>query len=254
MARLAGKVVMVTGGTSGIGIDICRRVAEEGAKVAVCGRNAERGEAVASSIGDAAQFVALDVSDEQSWSAAIELVFGQHGALDVLVNNAGVMTPSSIEETSADLFRSIVMTNAGGILFGCQQAIAAMKQSQGQCSLVNVLSTTAVKTSAWTLAYGASKAAALSMTRSIALHCAEQQYPIRCNAVLPGVVMTPMVEQLLDAAPDREAALAGLVSSHPIGRLVTGTEVADAVVYFASDESTGVTGTHFMVDGGMTAG
>jgi len=254
MGRLSGKVVMVTGGTSGIGIDICRRAVEEGAKVAVCGRSEERGLEVAESLGEAALFVKLDVSNEQSWINAIAAVQNKFGPLNVLVNNAGVMTPSSIESTSADLFQSIIMTNAGGILFGCQHAIAAMKEAGDNGSLVNVLSTTAVKTSAWTLAYGASKAAALSMTRSIALHCAEQKYPIRCNAVLPGVVMTPMVEQLLDSAPDREAALADLVSSHPIGRTVTGTEVANAVIYFASDESTGVTGTHFMVDGGMTAG
>ena len=103
------------------------------------------------------------------------------------------------------------------------------------------------------MAYGASKAAALSLTKSVALHCAESNYNIRCNAVLPGVVMTPMVEGVVAAAPDREAALAQLASQHPIGRMLEGREVAAAVVYFASEESSGVTGAHFAVDGGMTA-
>lgn len=253
MSRLENKRVLVTGATSGIGVDIARRCAEEGARVAVAGRNRERGEAVVADIGGQAFFVPLDVSSEASWGEALSSVVAELGGLDVLVNNAGVMTPCDVENTSLELFRDTLMTNAGGVFLGCRTAIAQMKSQGSPCSLVNVLSTTALKTSAWTMAYGGSKAAALSITRSIALHCAEQGYEIRCNAVLPGVVMTPMVENVLAAAPDRDAALAGLTASHPIGRLLTGTEVANAVIYYASDESSGVTGSHFAVDGGLTA-
>ena len=171
----------------------------------------------------------------------------------MLVNNAGVMTPCDVENTSLDLFQHTMSTNAGGLFLGCKLALAQMKEQGTPASLVNVLSTTALKTSAWTLAYGASKAASLSMTKSIALHCAEMGYDIRCNAVLPGVVMTPMVEGVLNADPDREAALANLTESHPIGRLIEGREVANAVLYYASSESSGVTGSHFSVDGGQTA-
>ncbi|MGV6808148.1 MAG: SDR family oxidoreductase [bacterium] len=253
MGRLSNKVVLVTGATSGIGIDIARRCVEEGAKVAAAGRNAERGEAVAAELGDNAVFVQLDVSSEDSWQATMQKIVDTFGRLDVLVNNAGVMTPCDVENTSVDLFRDTIMTNAGGVFMGCKLAIAQMKTQNAPASLVNVLSTTALKTSAWTLAYGASKAAALSVTKSIALHCAQAGYDIRCNAVLPGVVMTPMVENVLNASPDREATLAALVADHPIGRLMTGTEVANAVIYYASEESSGVTGSHFAVDGGQTA-
>ena len=253
MGRLTDKVVLVTGATSGIGVDIAQRCIEEGAFVGVAGRSAERGEAVAEKLGDRAHFIALDVVSENSWQEAIDRVVDCFGRLDVLVNNAGVMTPCDVENTSLDLFQHTMSTNAGGLFLGCKLALAQMKEQGTPASLVNVLSTTALKTSAWTLAYGASKAASLSMTKSIALHCAEMGYDIRCNAVLPGVVMTPMVEGVLNAAPDREAALANLTESHPIGRLIEGREVANAVLYYASSESSGVTGSQLSVGGGQPA-
>jgi len=258
MTRLADKVVLVTGGTSGIGVDIARRCLEEGARVAVAGRNQDRGQAVANSLGGDAldgkvMFVSLDVSNEQSWINAISAVVECFGGLDVLVNNAGVMTPCDVENTSFELFQNTIMTNAGGVFLGCKHAIEQMKTQGKPASLVNVLSTTALKTSAWTMAYGASKSAALSITKSVALSCAENKYSIRCNAVLPGVVMTPMVENLLAMSADADAQLAGLLASQPMGRLVEGEEVANAVIYFASEESSGVTGAHFAVDCGMTA-
>ena len=253
MNRLAGKVVLVTGGTSGIGVDIARRLVEEGAIVGVAGRNEARGNAVAAEFGDRACFIALDVSDEESWRVAVETMLNKFDHLDVFVNNAGVMSPGDAEATTLEQLRDTLMTNTGGVFLGCRAAIGAMKCQDKPGSIVNVLSTTAVKTSAWTLAYGASKAAALSINKSVALYCAAQGYPIRCNAVLPGVVMTPMVEALLSAAPDREAALADLTALHPIGRLLQGVEVANAVVYLASEESSGVTGTEFAVDGGCLA-
>jgi 3(or 17)beta-hydroxysteroid dehydrogenase len=253
MGRLANKVVLVTGATSGIGVDIAQRCIEEGALVGVAGRSAERGQAVVAKLGDRARFIALDVASEASWQEAITNVIDCFGRLDVLVNNAGVMTPCDVENTSVELFQQTMNTNAGGLFIGCKLAIAQMKQQGEPASLVNVLSTTALQTSAWTMAYGASKAAALSITKSIALHCAQMGYDIRCNAILPGVVMTPMVEGVLNAAPDREAALANLTESHPIGRLIEGREVANAVLYYASEESSGVTGSHFAIDGGQTA-
>ena len=253
MSRLANKTVLVTGATSGIGAEVARVCAEEGAKVAVAGRNHHRGEAIAAELGPQAMFVPLDVSRESSWQAAFGQLKQDFGDVDVLVNNAGIMTPGGVADTSVATFQQTMMTNAGGVFLGCQYAIAHMVSRGARGSIINVLSTTAVKTSAWTLAYGASKAASLSIAKSVALHCAESGYDIRCNAVLPGVVMTPMVEGVVSAAPDREAALAQLATQHPIGRMLEAREVARAVVYFASDESSGVTGTHFAVDGGMTA-
>jgi NAD(P)-dependent dehydrogenase (short-subunit alcohol dehydrogenase family) len=129
-----------------------------------------------------------------------------------------------------------------------------MKTNARGAVIVNVASANAVKAQSWTSVYAASKAAVLSLTRTTALHCAEQRYPIRVNAVLPGIVLTPMVERILDAAPDRAAALAGLESFHPIGRLLAPAEIASVVVFLSSPAASGITGAGIAVDGGMTAG
>lgn len=254
MQRISGKVAIVTGGTSGIGTDIVKRFISEGARVAFTGRNTERGQRIETELGDAALFLEHDVSKEADWQRVIQKTIEKWGQLDILVNCAGIMVPVDVENTSHELFEQTMMTNAGGPFLGCKYAIAAMKNNSTEGTLVNVGSTTALKTAPWVMAYGASKAAMLSMTKSIALHCAQSAYKIRCNAVLPGIVMTPMVETMLDAAPDREAVMQSLVASHPIGRLIEGNEVANAVLFFASSESSGITGASFAVDGGMTAG
>lgn len=253
MNRLQGRLAIVTGGTSGIGADIARAMTAEGAAVIVTGRNEARGLALARELGDSAHFVAHDVAEETSW-ARVMVKAASLGDLDILVNCAGVMTPVDIEQTSYNLWLDTMRINAGGVFLGCKAAIAAMKAHGRPSSIVNVGSTTALKTAQWVFAYGASKAAALSMTRSIALHCAQSGYRIRCNAVLPGVVETPMLAPILEGSPDRAAAIEQLKSLHPIGRLLTGQEVANAVLYFASEASSGVTGTHICVDGGQTAG
>ena len=253
MRRLTGKVILITGSTSGIGADAARRCAGEGASVIVSGRNAERGNAVAAECGDNAIFLALDITGEESWKNGIASIVEGYGRLDVLVNNAACMQPGTIETTSLEALDQIFAANVRGLVIGCQQAIAVMKEQNTPSSIVNILSTVAVKTLSTTLAYGGSKAAGLNMTKSIALHCAEQRYPIRCNAILPGGVATPMFNANLAAAPDREEALQAIIASHPIGRLLEGPEIASGVVYLASDESSGVTGAHFAVDGGQTA-
>lgn len=254
MPSLADKVAIVTGAASGIGAEIARLLIEEGASVVLTDIDREGGEAMAASLGENALFLQQDVASESDWDRVMSEVEQRYGRLHILVNNAAVVRTTTIEDTDLALFRDSFMTNAGSVYMGCKRAIALMKQHGEPASLVNIASTTAVSTAAWTFAYGMSKAAVLSMTKSIALHCAGSGYNIRCNAVLPGVVMTPAVEQVLAASPDPEATLAGLVATHPIGRLLEGREIAAAVRYLASDESSGITGTHITVDGGQTAG
>lgn len=254
MHSLGNKIAIVTGAASGIGADIARLFVEEGATVVLTDIDREGGESMAATLGDAALFLEQDVTSEPDWDRIMSEVENRYGRLDVLVNNAAMVRTTTIEDTDLELFRNSFMTNAGSVYMGCKRAINLMKKHGGPASLVNIASTTAIATAAWTFAYGMSKAAVLSMTKSIALHCAASGYNIRCNAVLPGVVMTPAVQQVLDASPDPDATLAGLVASHPIGRLLEGSEIAAAVRYLASDESSGVTGTHITVDGGQTAG
>jgi NAD(P)-dependent dehydrogenase (short-subunit alcohol dehydrogenase family) len=129
-----------------------------------------------------------------------------------------------------------------------------MRTAGKKGAIVNVASTTALKPAQWVLAYAASKAAVVSLTRTVALHCARSGYGIRCNAVLPGGVATPMVSRLFEASPDPKAAQAALEADHPIGRLVNPAEVASLVTYLASDEALAITGAAMVVDGGLTAG
>ena len=254
MPSLDNKVAIVTGSASGIGAEIARVFVAEGARVVLTDIDVDRGRTHAAALGEAAHFVEQDVSKEASWDAVMTATRDHFGALHILVNNAALVRTASIEDTEYELFRDTLMTNAGSVYMGCKRAIEVMKAHGEAGSLVNIASTTAVATAAWTFAYGMSKAAVLSMTKSIALHCAGSGYDIRCNAVLPGVVMTPAVQQVMDSSPDPEATLAGLKASHPIGRLLERAEVASAVRYLASDESSGMTGAHIAVDGGQTAG
>lgn len=253
MSMLAGKLAVVTGGTSGIGAEIARRLHAAGATTVVTGRNAERGGALVTELGANSHYCKHDVSEESSWQGVMQSV-EKFGDLDVLVNCAGIMIPLDIEQTEYDLWLQTMSTNAGGCYLGSRQAIAIMKGHGKPSSIINVGSTTALKTAPWVFAYGASKAAILSMTRSMALHCAQSGYAIRCNAVLPAVVETPMLDPILDASEDREAALEQLKALHPIGRLISAEEVANTVRFLASDDASGITGAHICVDGGQTAG
>lgn len=220
----------------------------------LCDLDEEGGHRVQNELGKRSQFIPLDAAEEQSWKTLLQQVEKEFDGPDILVNCAGIMQPLDIENTDYDLWLKIMRVNAGGCFLGCKYAIDAMKRHKRTSSIINVASTTALKTAAWVFAYGASKAAVWSMTKSMALRCVEAGYDIRCNAVLPGVVDTPMNAPILDSSPDREETLNTLASVQPIGRFITTDEVANAVLYFASELSSGVTGTHLCVDGGQTAG
>ncbi len=247
-----GKVSLVTGAASGIGAAITRALLESGSRV-IAADVAPFDERFAS-WGAQVRPIALDVSDEAAWSAALAGVMATEGRLDVLVNVAGILEAGGIESVTPDALMRVLDVNTKGVFIGCREAIAIMKDSAEECSIVNVASANAVKAQSWTSVYAASKAAVLSLTRTTALHCAEQRYRIRVNAILPGIVRTPMVERILAAAPDPRAALANLEAFHPIGRLLDPTEIASVVLFIASPAASGITGAGIAVDGGMTAG
>lgn len=251
---LTDRHCIVTGAASGIGAASAGALVEKGARVTIADRDEARGQAVAQKLGDAAAFEALDVSDDAGWSKMISAAQVRFGPLRVLVNCAGIMVPLDVEQTDWQTWQQTMNINAGGAYLGCKHAIGVMKEHGEPAAIVNVASSTALKTAPWVMAYGASKAAVLSLTRSVALHCATSGYDIRVNAVLPGVVETPMLDPILGAAPDREAAIADLRALHPIGRLLREDEIASAVLYLADDGASGITGTHIAVDGGQTAG
>lgn len=247
--RLKDKVALVTGGASGIGEATVRLFHAEGARVAIGDIDRERARALAAELGDGAIELPLDVRAEDSWIQTIEEVERTFGALHVLVQSAGISRPGTIEEIDLAEWRDHQLTNAEGAFLGCKYAIPAMKRS-GYGSIINISSIESIRTGAMLCAYGASKAALDNLTKTVALHCAESGYNIRCNSVHPAAIDTPMLQEYLDAAEDPDGLRAYFASCHAIKRIGTAEEVALANLFLASEESRFTTGAAFPVDGG----
>jgi NAD(P)-dependent dehydrogenase (short-subunit alcohol dehydrogenase family) len=248
--RLAGKVALITGGGSGIGLEAARLFAAEGAKLLLVDADSVKGEAAAREIGAAtAAFVRADVSRAADVAAAIAQAESRFGALHVLFNNAGIFPDGDglPEETEESVFDRVIAVNLKGVFFGCKYGIPALRRSGGG-SIVNTASFVALMGAATAqIAYTASKGAVLAMTREIAVAHAKQG--IRANSLCPGPVNTPLLAQLL-AQP---AARARRLVHVPMGRLAEAKEIARAALFLASDESSYVNGATFVVDGGITS-
>ena len=244
--RLAGKRTFVTGGASGLGAAIARRYVAEGAEVVIADIDAATGTALATEIGAAARFVALDVADEVQWKSA----FASCGPLDVLVNNAGITTLGSIEEVTLEQFMHEFRIDVVGVFLGCKHVIPLMRPHGG--SIINMSSMAGVRAQGNLLAYNAAKAAVTHMTKSCALHFAQQNYGIRCNSIHPGAIHTPILDKVLTQNDNPKALFASWVATHPLGRLGKPEEIAAIAVYLASDESAFATGAEFRIDGGST--
>lgn len=246
MNRLQGKVAIVTGAASGLGAADARLLAAEGARVVLTDINVEQGEAVAKAI-EGAFFIRHDTRNETDWQAVVAATVERFGRLDVLVNNAGLVRFGSVEDTTLEDFRFLNAVMAEGTFLGCKHAIPAMARSGGG-SIVNIASVAALKGISPIIAYTAAKGAILAMTRSIAVHCQEQGYGIRCNVILPGAHDTPMTAAALASLDD---AAAGLEQIHNHGQGKP-EDVGNLVVFLASDESRHITGTSVVIDNGET--
>jgi NAD(P)-dependent dehydrogenase (short-subunit alcohol dehydrogenase family) len=247
--RLAGKVAIITGATSGIGTVTARRFAGEGACLVVCGRNQAAGERLVTELGAGRVALVLgDVTDQATAQAAIRAATG-FGQLDVLVNNAAMDFTSDLYDTDVADVRRVLDVNFIGPFLMLQAAAQAMRGHGG--SIVNVgsrLATIGVKTMS---VYGAAKGALTSFTRGAAIDLASDG--IRVNTVAPGFVETPLFSAWLAEQPDPAQARASAVEKIPQGRLATPEDVAAAIVFLASDEAAHITGALLSVDGGYTA-
>ncbi|MBS0409809.1 MAG: SDR family oxidoreductase [Proteobacteria bacterium] len=251
MDRLKGKVAIITGGAKGLGEADARLFAAEGARVILTDVDETGGARVAAEIGPSAQFIRQDVRDEAGWRDLIATVMDRYGRLDVLVNNAGVVEPGTIETTSAEDYRFVMAVSADGTFFGCKHAIPAMRASGGG-SIINMASIASIQGESLVAAYCAAKGAVEALTRSVAVHCAQGRMNIRCNSVHPSGMDTPMVRRF-----GGKVAAAGLApppgaSPHGASPLGDATDIAWAVVYLASDESRFVNGQRIVVDNSMS--
>ncbi len=250
--RLAGKVAIVTGGASGIGAATCRLFAKEGARgVVIADVNEAAGTALEADIrreGGNAMFHPLDVTQEAQWIEAIDAVVSPYGRLDILVNNAGRSQPGRpvVEQTTEEAWDLMFAANAKGVFLGVKHAIPAMRRSGGG-SVINVISVYALVGSPLGTAYSASKGAARAFTRTAAVQYAPEG--IRVNSVFPGFVETPMTREVHAQPGVREERTA----LTPLGRLAMPEDIAWGILYLASDESSYVTGSELVIDGGMTA-
>jgi len=257
MGRLDGKVAMITGAATGVGEADATLFAKEGAKIVVADIDEIRGRAVVESIqrekGDAF-FLKLDVTRELDWQRGMNRVVKEYGKLNILINNAGIVFCASLEDTTLEQWNRVLSVNATGVFLGLKHAIGVMKVNGEPCSIVNRSSVSARISSKDMAAYGASKGAVSSLTRHVAIACAEAEYTIRVNAVLPCEVRTSMAQQEACAfGMTLDAYLEQRREGIPLGRIGEPADIAYIDLYLASDESGMVTGAEFIVDGGVLA-
>lgn len=249
--RLQGKVALVTGAGSGIGKETALRFAAEGARVAAADLKGDTARATAAEIGGDALGLELNVTSAASIAAGLEALLAHFGGIDVVVNNAGVTIVGSIMDLSEELWDRELDTNLKSIFLVSKAAWPHLVARGGGSILVtaSICSTHALQNDA---AYCASKAGAAMLTQCMALDGAK--VGIRANCVLPGFIDTPMIHGYFDDQPDPAASRRGAEAMHPLGRLGTPRDIADAFVYLASDDARWVTGTRLVVDGGLTTG
>ncbi|MEM7638166.1 MAG: SDR family oxidoreductase [Pseudomonadota bacterium] len=253
MPTLQNKIALVTGAARGIGAAIAKAFADEGAKVIVTDILDAEGAATASAIGGS--YHRLDVQSETDWAR----IRDAHPKLDVLVNNAGMTgfeTGNLVhdpEKASLEAWREVHAVNLDGTFLGCRAAIAMMKEA-GTGSIINISSRSGLVGIPGAAAYASSKAAITNHTRTVALYCAQQGWKIRCNAIAPAAILTPIWEPMIGDGPDREDRMAALVSDTPLKRFGQPHEVAALAVMLASDGATYMTGETLTLDGGLLAG
>lgn len=249
--RITGKTALISGGASGIGLATARRFIAEGANVMITDIDKAQGAKALANLGDKARFLTQDVTEEKTWDTVVEATIHEFGALDILVNCAGVFWYGTIENTSFALWKKVLAINLDGTFLGCRAAVKAMSDHGG--SIINLSSTSGLRGFADCAAYDASKGGVRLLTKSVALHCARERNGIRCNSVHPGGTDTKMVRDWFEDRGDAKVEEQIWVDGSPLGRLGQPEEIAAMILFLASEESGFVTGAEFVVDGGKTA-
>lgn len=257
MSRIMGKTALITGAARGIGQAIAEVFVREGATVILSDINDTLGKKLANNIDS--EYIHLDVSQELDWKQTSKYIEEKYGQLDILVNNAGITGfletkgPHDPENLDIDSWHKVHETNLDGVALGCKYGIHLMKASSA-ASIINISSRSGIVGIPAATAYAYSKAAVRNHTKSVALYCAEQSYPIRCSSIHPGAISTPIWDAMLGEGEQRETTLKEICAGVPLGVMGEPKDVAYAALYLASDESKYVTGIELNIDGGILAG
>ena len=263
MGRVTGKVALVTGGASGIGRSCAERLAEEGAIIVVTDLQDDKGAETVEAIraaGGQASYLHHDVTSEAAWVSVIAEVKKTHGRLDILVNNAGIAISGSIIEMSLADFQKQNAVNIDGVFLGTKHSIPLMRTSGKGGSIINMSSVAGLKGSAILAGYCASKGAVRLFTKSVALECATARDGIRVNSVHPGIIETPIWDDIMgtgepgdNARPSRPATLDAMTADAvPVGKKGYPLDIANGVLWLASEDSGYVTGAELVIDGGFS--
>jgi len=259
MGRVEGKVAIVTGGASGIGRSCAELLAKEGASVVVTDIQEDMGRALVSQIvdgGGTAVYLQHDVTDELAWITVLEYVREHFGTLNILVNNAGIAIGGSIVDMELAQWQRQQAINLDGVFLGVKHSIPLMRES-GSGSIINMSSVAGLKGAGSLAAYNATKGGVRLFTKGVALECAQSRWPIRVNSVHPGIIDTPIWTKINpevlavgdNAVNVDEMAAAGV----PSGILGVPGDIANGVLFLASDDSSYMTGTELVIDGGLSA-
>jgi meso-butanediol dehydrogenase/(S,S)-butanediol dehydrogenase/diacetyl reductase len=250
MAKLEGKIAVITGGGSGIGAAAARLFAVEGARVVIADIDEDAGQHVAGEIGIAAAYCKTDVRNPNQVEAMVNFACERFGHIDVLFNNAFYTTVGAVGEMSIDGWLKTISVTLSGVFYGMRFALPKML-AQGGGAIVNTASISGLSGDFRMGAYNAAKAGVVNLTRTAAIEYARKN--IRVNAVCPGMIATPPVMKLLSGSRNPERTRVNATNAHPIGRLGQPEEIAKVVLFLASDDASFMTGSIVVADGGVTA-
>ena len=247
--RLKDKVALITGAAQGLGKEMAKSMMEEGAEVYISDINQDQ---LDKTVKELSCFgISLDVTKSEDWKNAIDYIKEKSGSLNILVNNAGIGNGGDIESTDMETWNLVHNANLDSVFLGCKYALP-LRRDSGNGSIINISSMSGIVASHNTSAYNSSKAAVRHLSKSIALHCAKSTNLVRCNSIHPVFTRTAMVQSMIDAAPERNIEQK-LIQQIPIRKLAEPIDIANAAIFLASDESSFITGTELLIDGGLSA-